>query len=235
MIHICICDDEKVERINLKTIINTQLELKGIDFSIVEYENGEALIESLSKSKNYFDIIFLDIEMKGLNGIEIARHIRKSNDTSIIIFITGFSEYVFNGYEVKALNYILKPYKQDKIIEVLNEALKQINSNEDKFFIVQINSNSYKICLKDIYYFISDKRKLKIVTIENTYEFYGKLDDIEKELPSFFIRVHQRYLININYISSIENSCVEVNKEKIPISRQKYQNVMIAFAKAMLK
>lgn len=234
MLHICICDDEKTQRSNLKDIVNPELELKGINFSIAECENGEKLIKLITKDKNCFDIIFLDIEMTGDNGIKIAKKIRELNDSVIIIFVTGFAEYVFNGYDVKALNYILKPYKKGKIIEVLNEALKQIDNVQNRFFIFQLNSSSYKIHLKDIIYFVSDKRKLKVVTKENTYEFYGKLDDIEKDLPSFFVRIHQRYLVNFNFVLSIENNYVDIKIEKLPISRQRYQTVMIAFAKTML-
>lgn len=224
-----------MQRIELKSIISTQLELKGIDFSVDEGEDGEALISIIAKDKNYFDIIFLDIEMNGMNGVETARQIRDLNDTAVIIFVTGFADYVFDGYDVKALNYILKPYKKEKIIDVLFEALKRIDTVKNKFFIVQLNSNSYKLYLNDIIYFASDKRKIKVVTGENTYEFYGKLDDIEKEMPVFFIRVHQRYLVNLNFVLAIEKNYIEIKGEKLPVSRQKYQDVMIGFAKTMLE
>ncbi len=235
MLRVCICDDEKIQRSELKSIINRELELKEVDFSIEESKDGETLMSVLAKDKNYFDIIFLDIEMYGIDGVETARQIRALNDTVVIIFVTGFADYVFDGYEVKALNYILKPYKKEKIADVLSEALKQIDAIQNKFFIVQLNSNSYKLYLNDIIYFISDKRKIKVKTEGNTYEFYGKLDDIEKELPNFFIRIHQRYLVNLNFVSSIENNYIEINGEKLPISRNRYQDVMIAFVKTMLR
>lgn len=235
MLHICICDDEKIQRSELKSVISTQLELKGIGFSVDECENGESLKSILLKNKNYFDIIFLDIEMDGMNGVETARQIRTLNDTVVIIFVTGFADYVFDGYEVKALNYILKPYKKEKIADVLSEALKQIDSIQNDFFIVQLNSNSYKLRFRDIIYFASDRRKIKVIADQNTYEFYGKLDDIEKELPDFFIRIHQRYLVNLNFVLSIENNYVDIDGEKLPVSRKKYQDVMIAFAKTMLR
>lgn len=232
---ICICDDEKIQRSNLKTIISTTLELKGIDFSILECENGDELIALCKKDENYLDIIFLDIEMEGKNGIEIAKQIRSFNDKVMIIFVTGFSDYVFDGYEVKALNYILKPYKKEKIISVLSESLKQIENLNEQYFMVETNSSVYKLCLTDIIYFVSDKRKLKVKTKENIYEFYEKLDNVEKDLPSFFVRIHQRYLVNMNFALAIENNYLELKNEKLPISRRKYQDVMIAFAKIMLR
>lgn len=234
MLNVCICDDEKIQRSELKSIISTQLELKGIDFSIHECENGESLELMLIKDNNYFDIIFLDVEMDGINGVETARKIRELNDKVVIIFITGFSDYVFDGYEVKALNYILKPYKNEKIVDVLFQALKQVENIQHDFFIVQLNSNSYKISLRNIIYFVSDKRKIKVITKENTYEFYAKLDDIEKEMPSYYVRIHNRYLVNLNFVGAIENNYADANGEKLPISRTRYQEVMIAFAKSML-
>lgn len=234
MLNVCICDDEKIQRSELKSIISTQLELKGIDFSIHECENGESLELMLIKDNNYFHIIFLDVEMDGINGVETARKIRELNDKVVIIFITGFSDYVFDGYEVKALNYILKPYKKEKIVDVLFQALKQVENIQHDFFIVQLNSNSYKISLRNIIYFVSDKRKIKVITKENTYEFYAKLDDIEKEMPSYYVRIHNRYLVNLNFVGAIENNYADANGEKLPISRTRYQEVMIAFAKSML-
>lgn len=234
MLNICICDDEKIQRSELKSIISTQLELKGLDFSIHECESGESLNLMLIKDNNYLDIIFLDIEMSGLNGIETARNIRELNDKVVIIFVTGFSDYVFDGYEVKALNYILKPYKKEKIVHGLFQAVKQVENINHDFFIVQLNSSSYKINLRDVIYFSSDKRKIKVITKENTYEFYAKLDDIEKEMPSYYVRIHNRYLVNLNFVVAIENNYVDANSEKLPISRTRYQKVMIAFAKSML-
>ncbi|SHJ83478.1 two component transcriptional regulator, LytTR family [Clostridium cavendishii DSM 21758] len=234
MLHVCICDDEKLQRSGLKSTISTQLELKGIDFSVHEFENGESLKSVLIKDNNYFDIIFLDIEMNGINGIETARKIRELNDKVVIIFVTGFSDYVFDGYEVKALNYILKPYINEKIVDVLFEALKQVENVQNDFFIVQLNRSSYKISLSDIIYFVSDKRKLKLITKQTTYEFYAKLDDIEKKMPSYYVRIHNRYLVNLNFVRAIENNSVDANGEKLPISRTRYQEVMIAFAKSML-
>lgn len=229
------CDDEKMQRKKLRSIISTQLELKGIAFSVVECDDGESLIALLYRDSNYFDIIFLDIEMKKINGIETAKQVRRLNNIAVIIFVTGFADYVFDGYDVKALNYVLKPYKQEKIVDVLYQALKYMDYVQDEFYIIQTNNNVYKLNVHDIIYFVSNKRKVKAITTGNTYEFYEKLDDIEHDLPNFFVRIHQRYLVNLNVVSSIENNYMEIEGEKLPISRRRYQEVMIAFAKTMLR
>lgn len=108
MLKIAICDDEKSQLNSLKNILSIHLDLKGIDYKIYEFNSGESLIDSITKE--HYDIIFSDIEMGNLDGIETARNIRLYNKKSIIIFVTAYADFVFQGYEVKAFNYILKPY-----------------------------------------------------------------------------------------------------------------------------
>lgn len=233
MLKIAICDDEKSQINLLKNILSIHLDLKGLDYKIYEFDCGENLISSITK-ENY-DIIFSDIEMKDLNGIDTAKNIRLHNKKSIIIFVTSYPDFVFQGYEVKAFNYMLKPYKPDKIGQVLNSALEELNEIQDKFYIVESKSKTEKINLSNTYYFTSDRRKVNAVTFTETIGFYDKLDNIEKKLPSFFVRIHQRYLININHVSSVESSSLVINKEILPISRGRYNSFMIEFAKTMLR
>lgn len=234
MLRICLCDDEKGQRRNLNTIISTQMELRGIDYTIVECQDGDELIGLLHKDKHYCDMIFLDIEMKKMNGIDTAKAIRCVNGTVVIIFVTGFADYVFDGYDVKALNYVLKPYRKEKIIEVLSQALEHMGDVRDKFYVVQTKKSAYKLNVKDILYFASNKRKIKVVTENQTFEFYEKLDVIEEELPTYYIRIHLRYLVNLNHVTSIEHNVLKIGDKSLPISRSRYHTVMITFAKLML-
>lgn len=232
MLNIAICDDEKDLVNSLKQVVGCYLELKGLDYKIHEFNSGEALLSKITDT--YFDIIFLDIEMSGLNGVETARKIRCNQNKSIIIFVTSYPDFVFQGYEVKALNYILKPYKKEKITDVLSSALEELNSMNDIFYTIQLKSGSHKINLTNTVYFASDKRKVCAVTTTDRIEFYSKLDELETELPNFFIRIHQRYLVNINYVSAVESNEAVVNGQCLPVSRTYSQNLIINFAKTML-
>lgn len=232
MLKIAICDDEKSQINLLRSILSIHLDLKGLDYTIYEFNSGENLIDSIS-NENY-DIIFSDIEMGTLNGVETAKNIRVSNKKSLIIFVTAYPDFVFQGYEVKAFNYILKPYKPEKIGQVLDSALEELDHIQDKFYIVESKSKSEKINLNNTYYFTSDKRKVNAVTFTGKIEFYDKLDDLEGKLPSFFVRIHQRYLININFVSSVESTSLIINSESLPISRGRYNSFMVEFAKTML-
>ena len=117
---IAICDDEKNLRRDLRRLVEIHLELKGLSFSVSEYESGEQLLAD-SRSED-IDILFLDIEMPGKGGMETASLLRASGRKMLIIFITAYPDYVFQGYEVQAFHYILKPYQEKKIKEVLDRA-----------------------------------------------------------------------------------------------------------------
>ena len=227
-IKVLIADDEIGMRLVLRKIIE---KIEG--FQIVgEAEDGNSalfLVEELDPQ-----VIFLDIEMNGLNGVETAKIIRNDHKKSIIIFITAYSDFVFQGYEVQALNYILKPYKPEKIADVLNQALAVLNQRQDIFYAIEQKSGTHKLNLTSTIYFSSDKRKVYAVTTTDNIEFYDKLDELFKKLPSFFIRIHQRYIININFASAVEGNEVIVNGETLPVSRVYKQNLIINFARTML-
>lgn len=232
MLNIAMCDDEKSSVVSLKQVVTCYLDLKGIVYKIHEFNCGEALLNSINNI--YFDIIFLDIEMSGINGVETAKNIRRFQIKSIILFVTSYPDFVFQGYEVKALNYILKPYKQEKITQVLSSALEELNEMSNIFYTIELKSGAHKINLSNTIYFTSDKRKVCAITTNDRIEFYSKLDVLEKELPSFFVRIHQRYLVNMNFVSSVEANAAVVNGESLPVSRTYSQNLILCFAKTML-
>ena len=130
MVELVLCDDEKIYRNDLKKILGTELELSGMDYRITEFSCGEDLLSGLSAEG--LQIIFLDIEMKDLDGVETAKKLRMKNSSAVIIFVTSYPDFVFQGYEVRALNYILKPYKPEKIKEVLHKALEALDLSTEK-------------------------------------------------------------------------------------------------------
>lgn len=233
MIGIAICDDEKIYRDKLRQVLEIQLELKGMEYKITTFDCGEDFILALGQT--HYDIIFLDIEMKALNGLETAKIIRKQDKKAVILFVTSHPDFVFQGYEVRALNYILKPFENQKIIELLHSALDELLQQQDRFYLVQLKSGTRRINLNETRYLVSDRRKINALTANGSVEFYGKLDDLEQELPEFFIRIHQRYLVNINYIAAVEKSSALVSGERLPVARSRMQPLMIAIAKTMLE
>lgn len=231
--NIAICDDEKKLRRDLRNLIEIHLELRGLAYQIEEYESGAALLER--DKTEVIDILFLDIEMPVLGGMETAKALRAAGKSMLIIFVTAYPDYVFQGYEVQAFHYILKPYQENKIKEVLNNALKQLNANQEQYYIVAQKSGTLRLALSQICYFKSDHRMIFAVDLHNQItEFYGKLDDVEQSVPSCFQRTHNRYLVNLNYITKLESTRCICSGTEIPISRAYKQPLAVAFAQMNL-
>lgn len=228
-----ICDDEKELRGSLRRVIEREAQLSGLDYKVSEYESGEEMLKALEKDAP--ELLFLDIEMDGIDGMEAARAIRQTRKDTVIIFVTAYPDFVFQGYEVHAFHYILKPYKEEKIKEVFRMALEELNLQAEQYYAVEQKSGTLRLRLKEVRYFQSDRKKVIAETTEGKIEFYGKLSDIETSLPNYFIRIHNRYLVNLNYVTKVESSQCVCADEALPVSRGCKQNLAVAFAKMMLR
>lgn len=226
MLKIGLCDDEECHRIQISSMLKKALDLKHTMYSILQYENGEDLLQSKLKMNLYF----LDIGMNKLSGIETAKKIRALNKEAIIIFITALKEYVFEAFDVRAFHYILKPISEEKLRNVLYSALAQIDET-DNFILAKTISQCTKIFVKDILYIESQLRKIKIHTTYDVIEYYHKLSDIEDELKNFnFFKCHRSYIVNLKYVRSYDNVFITLkNEEKIYISKYKLSDFSKAF------
>ena len=234
MINIGICDDEASMRRLLRAPLEQKLQLLGADYRIFEYDCGETLLTR--PETEWLDILFLDIEMKQLSGMETARNLRKRDSHTLLIFVTAYPDFVFQGYEVHAFHYILKPYENQKIMKVLEQAIKELGQNREHYFTLEQKSGTTKIPAKKILAFSSDRRKI-IISLEdgNKLEFYGKLDALETDLPDYFIRCHNRHLVNLNYVTALEKDGCTLRSQSFPVSRAYRQSVEIAFARLLLQ
>lgn len=164
-----------------------------------------------------------------------AREIRKKTTAPEIIFVTSYPDFVFQGYEVQALNYILKPYRREKIVSVLHTALERLGRDTEKYYLVESKGQTLRLPLDQVRYFSSDRRSVNAVTPEDFYTFYKKLSELETELPENFVRIHNRYLVNLKHVQSIQGNSVLIGEEELPVSRSCKQDLAIAFAKYMLE
>ena len=232
MLQLAVCDDEKVFRSDLRKILGTELELCGIDYHISEFTSGEELIAGLEKAD--CQILFLDIEMKGIDGVEAARRLRETKRQMEIVFVTSYADFVFQGYEVRALNYILKPYEPEKIAAVLHTALEALDIEAEKYYVIDQRGGSIRVPLSSVKYFSSERRTVHAVTTKREYTFYEKLSDLETELPDTFVRIHNRYLVHLKYLEAVRQNTAVVDGEELPVSRSCKSGLSIAFAKYML-
>lgn len=230
---IAICDDEKKLRKDLRALIETQLDLCGADYMIEEFEDGKKLLDS-GQSRE-IEILFLDIEMPVMGGMETAKALRQAGSKALIIFVTAYPDFVFQGYEVQAFHYILKPYQEKKIKEVLEKALEETGQNRQQYFVIEHRSGSLRLRRQEIHYFKSEGRSVAAVTGEGQESFYGRLDEVEEQLARGFQRIHNRYLVNLQHVSRVSGSGCVCGGQELPVSRTYKQQLAVAFAQMMLK
>ena len=233
MVKIGICDDEPEMRNPLRQILEQVLQLQGVEYLISESESGEELTAGISCLD--IDILFLDIEMRSLDGIETAKLLRRKGMKGIIIFVTAYPDFVFQGYEVHAFHYILKPYRKEKIEEVLRQALHELDLSKEQYFVIEQKARVIRIPLSQTIAFQSDRRKVEALLEEDFVAFYGRIDEVCRELPSCFIRIHNRYIVNLNYVTTLEKDRCILGSRSFPVSRAFRQELETAFARAMLK
>ena len=218
MIRIAIVDDEKVIREQIKKLI----EKKQTDCEIDTYGTGEDLL----KADSVYDIIFLDIQMKGMNGIETAKALRQKADNTVLIFITGVKEYVFDAFDVSAFHYLIKPIEENKFWEVCDRAVLEVTKkkqNPSGQIFIKTRSQSITLEQSDVMYIESRAKKVEIHTKTNIVEAYAAISELEKQLVGSFYRCHRGYLVNMAFIAGYENDSITLNNgETIILSKDKY-------------
>ena len=222
---ICLVDDDSTQLEYLKLIIEKWANKSDIDTHINYYHSAEEML--FENNESYpFDMIILDIQMGKINGIELAKRIRKTDKKVTIAFVSGMADYVFEGYEVQAVRYLLKPIQADKVNELLDHFVAH-KSKERKYFILSVFGEKKKIYYDDIVYFEARGHYVVFHLETNTYEYKYNISDICNELPvSDFIRTHRSYVVNIKYIERVTKSdCQLINNLNVPLSRNSYKDV----------
>ena len=218
MIRIAIVDDEKVIREQIKKLV----EKKQNDCEIDTYGTGEDLL----KADSVYDIIFLDIQMNGMNGIDTARALRQKADNTVLIFITGVKEYVFDAFDVAAFHYLIKPIEENKFWEVCDRAVLAVTKkkqNPSGQIFIKTRSQSITLDQSNVLYIESRAKKVEIHTKTNIVEAYAAISELEKQLVGSFYRCHRGYLVNMAFIAGYENDSITLNNgETIILSKDKY-------------
>ena len=237
MIRIGICDDNAGARIALEAAVERALERRrsgGAAF--FHFSSGEGILQWLDKHAGEMDLVFLDIEMGGLDGMETARRIRAADGSLAKVFVTGYSDYVYDGYAVGALGYLMKPPKPEALDDVLERAALLRLRDEDSVFVCRSGETLYRIPKKSILYFRSERRQIACVAQRRTYVFYGKLDETEASVGEGFVRIHQRYLVRAGAVERMESTQVVLSSgEALPVSRACRAGAMAALARDALE
>ena len=227
---IAICDDE----MNIRELISDKVLKQFPEAEVDFYSSGDELL----LADKLIDILFLDIQMSGKNGMETARDLRKKNKNTIIIFVTATEEYVFQAFDVGAFHYIVKPIEDKKFTDVLCRAVDELNTQEmythapeERHLMINNGGVHIKVTIDDIVYAEVFNRKVVIHKLNETIEYYGKMSDLESVVGDNFFRSHRAYLINFKYVEKYDASTIYLEKGTAIISKQNYPEFVKKYMK----
>ena len=220
---IAICDDSDADTQYVLDMVNRWAVSSDYTLQINTFHSAESFLFHYSKESD-FDILLLDIEMGDMDGVEMAKKIRKDNDTIQIIFITGYSDYILEGYEVAALHYLIKPVKEEKLSAVLNRAVDKLTKNE-KILHFETNGEMirvpiYQIRYADVYGNYVTIHANSDITVKMT------LGELEKQLDERFYRAGRSVIFNLTQISRVTKTEVKLNDgTSVNIPRGAYDGI----------
>ncbi len=233
MIRTAICDDET----NIRAYLASLIWVQPYPCEIVEYASaGDCLA-----AQREIDLLFLDIELNisgsGLDGMSLARKIREQDSAAqpVIIFVTGYEQYVFDAFDVDAFQYLLKPVNEEKFAQVFARAVKQIITRREypqrvRALTLPSANSSRTVPLDSIYYVESRNHQVTLHLKDGTFTCYARIGDLEAELSDQFFRIHKGYLVNLSYVEAYSKTEVTLlNGDKLLLSKYKYQDFVKAY------
>ncbi len=222
---IAICDDEE----KVRRILAEKVREFCPEEEVLCYASGEEVLSA----DRVPDILFLDIQMPGMGGMEVARRIREKNKRMILIFVTAREDCVFGAFDVGAFHYLVKPFSERKFTSVLLGAVEQCRELEEytgregtqeegKYMMILSGGSHIKVCLQEIVYAEVFNRKVVLHTATGDVEYYGKLSELQKLAGEDFFRPHRSYLVNFRYVVKYDGSEITLEKGIVPLAKKNY-------------
>lgn len=234
---IAICDDDK----RIRELIGESVREVSESVEIETFCDAGGILAPESDA----DIVFLDIQMPGVDGMNAARLLRADGRNTVIVFVTAFEDQVFRAFDVGALNFIVKPFGRERLREVIKSAIRQaekLNLIEKKLAVteekkqapraitVRAGGTNTRVILSDIAYAeIFDRRIILHMKDRDNIEYYGRISELEKIAGRDFFRVHRAYLVNLEYVRSYDSRQVRAADADIPVARGRYQDFVKAY------
>ncbi len=215
---IAIVDDSEADRRYIASLTSRWADAAGCGVHITEFPSAESFLAHCGDVCGC-DILLLDIEMGGMDGVELAKRLRHRCDTVEIVFITGYYDYIAEGYEVAALHYLMKPVSYEKLCSVLDRAADNI-SKAEKTLAVACDGEVRFVQLSDIYYIEAQKQYVLIHAKDGDYRMKMPLSDVAVSLDEYFYRCQRSFIVNLYYVSRIKKDAVTLkNGVDVPIRR----------------
>jgi DNA-binding LytR/AlgR family response regulator len=220
---LAVCDDNPADAARIISMIEKWNEKQGFLLQTESFPSAEAFLFAYEEKKD-FDILFLDIEMGGISGVELAKKLRNKGAGMQLVFVTGYMDYIAEGYDVEALHYLLKPVTEEKFFAVLDRAFLRLRDRE-KTILLTTAQGTMRLPLHEIRY-LEVVRNYVTVHAQEDYSVKRTLHDFEKELDERFCRTHRSYLVNLRFIKKITRSEVILKDgTEVPLARGQYDHV----------
>ena len=234
MITIAICDDEKIIAEQIKRLASVFFRAKNMETSIICFSCGEELLR-YDKS---IDILFLDIQMEGMDGMETAKKLRSRNFKGYLIFVTVLEEMVFQSFEVQAYDYLVKPVDEKQFGKTMERLYASMQNASEDSLLVQKGYEGRIIREEEIVFCEIIDRKIYLnLASGEVVDYYERIENLETKLGSHFFRCHRSYLINLKHLKGYKNgtACMDNGKE-VPVSRlrsKEFSSVVLQYMKNM--
>lgn len=227
---IAICDDDISQIEYLESILINWLKKNHYLAEILKYRSSKSFLFDYASQKD-FDILLLDIEMPEINGIELAKSVRKDNTSVQIIFITGYYDYFSDGFDVSALHYLIKPVDERKLSPVLDKAVFNLNYRQ-RSVLISTQDADVKLSLSDICFIEAENVYVNVHTTENSYRTRTSLTKFSELLDETFMKVHRSYIVSLKYVKKIsKNEITMLSGNIIPLRRGMYEEIYSALIK----
>ncbi len=234
LIRIAICDDEKHMSDHIRAMASDFFRKKNREIQLRTFSSGEELLSY----DGQIDILFLDIQMKGMDGIETARKLRASKFQGFLIFITVLKEMVFQSFEVQAYDYLVKPVEEKQFEKTMERLYTSMQNASEDSLLVQKGYEG-RIIPKDgiVFCEIIDRKIYLNLASGEVVDYYERIENLETKLGSHFFRCHRSYLINLKHLKGYKNgtACMDNGKE-VPVSRlrsKEFSSVVLQYMKNM--
>ncbi|MBG9981207.1 LytR/AlgR family response regulator transcription factor [Facklamia lactis] len=228
-IQIVLADDEAIQRKNMTRLIEQACQSLQVIPVIHQFKSGEAFLFALEEHPEW-QIAFLDIEMDELNGMEVAHKICEQAPYLQIVFATAYAEYAVEGYQVNALDFLLKPIKCSAVKRVLAKYLMTVPKTEKYFIVEDRQGQQHVIEMDELLSVEVNKRELRLNLGAQEFFISGTLANFKDQLDQRFVTPHRSYLVNLNHVESIgKDDIVLTNNERVPISRRLVKEIQKAF------
>lgn len=226
-----ICDDEAAVRHELCRMLKQY----NNTITLCQYVSGEDCL----REQNLPDILFLDIKMSGIDGMQVARTLRQRGKKVLLIFVTADESMVFDAFDVAALHYLVKPIQKEKLYAVMELALKALGKEQlqeqEQSILVKSGNVKRTIYQKDIMYVEVLNRILTIHTLSEDIDCYGRLRDFQTQLGMDFFRSHRSYLVNLRHVNKYNASTIYLTKGQVPVSKKQYPVFVHSYMKYLKK